>query len=55
MFEDHRCVPGEIKILYKSAPLVDLMRQFRQSYVDLSQSVSEATELLEAAKREGTK
>jgi hypothetical protein len=55
IFDDHRRVPGEVKILYKSAPLVDFMRQYQASFVDLNESIVEATKRLEAAKREGMK
>lgn len=55
VFENHRQVPGEIKILYKSAPMMDFERQFRESFPDLFGPVSEATRRIEAAKREGIK
>jgi hypothetical protein len=55
IFDDHRCVPGEVKILYKSTPLMDFVRQYQASFVDLSESIVEATKRLEAAKREGMK
>lgn len=55
VFDDHRQVPGEIKILYKSAPFVDFARQFKETFPDLFGPISEATSRLEAAKREGLK
>jgi hypothetical protein len=55
IFDDHRRIPGEIKILYKSAPVLDWLRQLPASLSDLSGPVLEATKRLEAAKKEGTK
>jgi hypothetical protein len=54
-FDDHRQVPGEVKILFKSNPMVDFMRQFEANFIDLKANVAEATKRIEAAKREGTK
>jgi hypothetical protein len=54
-FDDHRQVRGEVKILYKSSPMLDFMKQFEASFTDLSANVLEATKRLEAAKREGAR
>lgn len=53
IFNDHRRIPGEIKILYKSAPLLHFMRNFVGSYPELFGKVTEVTARLEAATREG--
>jgi hypothetical protein len=53
-FDNHREVRGEVKILYKSAPMLDFMKQFEANFIDLSANVAEATRRLEAAKREGS-
>jgi hypothetical protein len=50
-FQDHREVPGDVKILYKSNPLVDFERQVQDSFDTRSKSVSEATNRIEEAKR----
>ena len=53
VFDDHHRIPGHVKILYKSAPFLHLLKNYDSSFVDLSKSVMEATSRLEAAKRRG--
>jgi hypothetical protein len=53
IFDDHRRVPGEVKILYKSSPFLHLLRNYSASFLDLSGAIAEATARLESAKRAG--
>jgi hypothetical protein len=53
IFDDHRRVPGEVTILYKSSPVLHWLENQKAAFVDLSKGVAEATERLEAAKRIG--
>jgi hypothetical protein len=51
IFDDHRCVPGDVKILYKSAPMMDFIRQYKVNFVDFNKNISESITRLEAVKR----
>jgi hypothetical protein len=50
-FDDHRHVPGNVIVLYKSAPFLHLLKNHAASFVDLSKSVAEATARIESAKK----
>jgi len=55
IFDDHTRVRGDVKVLYKSSPFLHWFKNHQTAFVDLPKALSEATQRLEAAKREGTK
>ncbi len=51
IFEDHGRIPGQLKILYKSAPLMDVLRVSNESFRRSLRVILEIADHLEDAKR----
>jgi hypothetical protein len=53
VFSDHRQIPGDVKILYKSSPFLHWLSNHELSMTTLAQSMEQSIARLEAAKIEG--
>jgi hypothetical protein len=53
VFDNHRRIPGEVKVLYKSSPFMHWLQNRDSSMPEMQKLLGESTARLEAAKQEG--